>query len=88
MHYTITTVQFNVSLQKYDTVYSAGQYVNFHLGIGMKKIPQYTVISRYLRYHNLHSKMQWKVASYIIVEHTKLFSCHCYLKNPFKNEIK
>ena len=27
----------------------------------LKKISRYTGISRYLRYHNLHSKMQWKV---------------------------
>ena len=40
---------------------SAGRYGNFHLGIGMKKIPRYTGILWHLRYQNLHSKMQWKV---------------------------
>ena len=27
----------------------------------MKKIPRYTGISQYLRYHNLHSIIQWNV---------------------------
>ena len=61
---------------------SAGRYGNFHLGIGMKKIPRYTGISRYLRYHNLQSKMQWKV------HYSRTLQTIFYLKNPFKNEIK
>ena len=27
----------------------------------MKKIPRYTGVSQYLRYHNLHSIIQWNV---------------------------
>ena len=44
-----------------NTLVLGGTYGNFHLGIRMKKIPRYTGISQYLRYHNLHSKVQWKV---------------------------